>query len=114
MTVIDQIVPFVNNHQIIDYYVYRNYVPYPLVTTIIYAIVRESDGCRKKIIISDRDWLTRFTIMTISDVRQRFNFILGRSDIYRDLQQNHTDGGGVHVERDVLPFRHVNRTEPGV
>lgn len=52
--------------------------------------------------------------MTISDVRQRFDFILGRSDIYRDLQQNHTDGGGVHVERDVLPFRHVNRTESGV
>lgn len=52
--------------------------------------------------------------MTISDVRQRFNFILGRSHIYRNLQQNHTNGGGVHVKRDVLPFRHVNGKEPGV
>ena len=52
--------------------------------------------------------------MAVSDVRQRFNFVLGRSDVYRDLQQDHADGGGVHVERDVLAFRHINGKEPGV
>lgn len=48
------------------------------------------------------------------DVRQRVDFILGRCDFHRNLQQNFTDGSCIYAKRHVLAVRYFDREKPSV